>query len=90
MQSLEAWSLNHEQLAPVFEGSERLKEVAVHSKNLSSLAKTGLKALSDPRSVKGRAPELDVLFHNAAEPHGGTILSIVEPVKKLVENAAEN
>ncbi|MCK5135588.1 MAG: family 20 glycosylhydrolase [Bacteroidales bacterium] len=90
MQSLETWSVNHEKLAPAFERSERIREVEAHSKNLSSLAEIGLEALSEPGSLKGRAPELEVLFNNAAGAHGGTILPLVGPVKKLVENSAEN
>jgi len=87
---LETWSANHKKLAPAMGDFERLKEVEAHSIHLSELANLGLQAISDPASLEGRLTEISDLFSSASEAHGGTIMLLVEPVKKLVESAAKN
>jgi hypothetical protein len=86
-QTLETWVTNHYKLAPAIEGSEQLKEVEIHSKNLSKLAAIGIEAITDPASILEKMPEIEALFTSAGESHGGTILPIIEPVQKLVKAA---
>jgi len=90
IKQLKIWSVNHEQLASEFNSNWRLSEVEAHSFHLSELAAVGLKAISDPASLEGEHSELEELFASASEPHGGTILALVEPVKKLIESATKN
>ncbi len=87
---METWTTNHAKLASEFDLNWKLKEVEAHSIHLSELAAIGLKAISDPASLEGKDSELEELFTSASESHGGTILPLVEPVKKLVESATKN
>jgi len=89
-QALDFWSSNHEKLAPVFETSERLKEVEAHSNYLSRLADLGIEALSDPSSLKGKEEEIETFISSTTEAHGGTILPLGAHVKKLVDSALKN
>ena len=81
VRQLEIWSNNHEKLEPAFAEVVILKEVEPHSKNLSELAKLGLAALNG----KAKSPEAEAIFKMAEQAHGGTILPLVEPVRRLVE-----
>ena len=82
---LEIWSTNHEKLAPAFDGSAVLKEVEYHSKNLSELAKLSLAALNGQAKLE----EAEAIFKMAEQAHGGTVLPLVEPVRRLVEGAVK-
>ncbi len=84
---MQIWARNHEKLAPAFETSQRLKEVEAHSVNLARLGDLGMQAISDPGSLAGRDEEIEALFVSASAPHGGTILPVAGPVKKLVDSA---
>lgn len=88
--ALNIWSANHEQLAPAFEGNERLSEVRPHSEHLSQLAHVALSALSDPASLSGNEDELAELFRSASESYGATNLPIAGHVQKLLESATKN
>jgi len=86
--ALETWSLNHEKLAPAFEGNERLMEVESHSRNLSVLAQLGWEALADPAALRKSKPMQEDFFRAASEAQGGCILPLVAPVQKLVQSAS--
>lgn len=85
IQSLKNWSINHNELALAFENVERLKEVEPHSKHLSELSKLGLEAIRDPGSLKNRIPEIDTLLGKGAMSYGGTILPVVDGMRKLLD-----
>jgi len=87
---LESWSSHHEQLAPAFEGNERLQEVQRHSEHLSQLSALAISALSDPTSQNGKDDEIARLIQKASESYGATNLPIVQHVQKLVESALKN
>ena len=71
------------------EGNDRLMEVEAHSQNLSVLATMGLKALNDPASLRQTEGIQEAFFKVASETHGGTTLTLVDPVQKLVQSAAK-
>jgi hypothetical protein len=82
---LQTWSANHEKLAPAFAEIAILKEVEPHSKSLQELSKLGLAALNGQVKTLGT----EDFFKTAEQAHGGTILSLVEPVRRLVEGAGK-
>jgi hexosaminidase len=88
VKTLESWASNHEQLAPAFSLSERLKEVEPHSVYLSKLAVLALEALSGRAPGVGQDSTERALFAAAAEAYGGTILPVVGPLQQLVTQAA--
>lgn len=99
---LKTWSENHTLLLPVFELPEtyledsplpiqsadiaRLKEIEKHSENLSQLSKMALEKLK--RSSLDNMQETDSLILKAKEPHGGTILTIVDGIENLLKDAS--
>jgi hexosaminidase len=85
-ETLESWSVNHDQLAQLFASSPLLQEVEPHSVHLSALASLGLDALAG-KSVPLNDSIRNVLFEEAKSPYGGTLLKVVEPVQKLVAGA---
>jgi hypothetical protein len=87
---LEAWSENHEKLAPAFENSVSLSDIEPHSIHLSSLSKLGLEAIHDPASLQGREQELESLFKAAGASYGGCMLPLSASVQKLVSSAFGN
>jgi hexosaminidase len=88
--ALERWRVNHKELAPAFEGNERLQEVQAHSEHLSKLADIALAVFFDPAALQGREDELSALFIAASESYGATNLPLSLHVKKLVQSAAKN
>jgi hexosaminidase len=88
-EALETWAANHERLKPAFAASERAREAETHSGHLAQLADLGLEALTAVDSPLGAEAESEELFSRAQGPHGGTILAVVQPVRRLVEAAAE-
>jgi hexosaminidase len=98
---LKTWSENHTELLPVFGLPEkfiedqplpiisadvtRLKEVEAHSENLSQLSKMALEKLNTASAAINS--ETDSLIAKAKEPHGGTIMPIVDGLEKLLKNS---
>jgi len=86
-ETLESWSVNHDQLTQLFDSSPLLQEVEPHSLHLSALARLGLEALAG-EPVPLNDSIRTALFEEAKSPYGGTILKVVEPVQKLVAGTA--
>ncbi len=86
VRSLEIWSGNYEALASAFESEAGLKEVELHSVNLSELSKLGLEAINDPGSLKNRNEKINRLLEKGANAYGGMILPVTKSITKLVEN----
>jgi hexosaminidase len=85
--TLEAWAANHEQLAPAFALSVRLKEVEPHSAHLAELAHLALEALAGDVARLQSDSTMQALFAKAESAYGGTILSVVGPIRNLVTQA---
>ena len=90
LKELNTWLTIHEKLGAAFKSTPGLKEIENHAIHLSELARLGLMAMNDPVALKRSEPEIDFMLSSAGKPSGGTILAIVEPVKKLVESALRN
>ncbi|MCJ7468188.1 MAG: beta-N-acetylhexosaminidase [Maribacter sp.] len=102
MENLENWSENYTKLRPAFGLSEkliegnpislvsadvtRLQEVEVHSENLSALSKMALQALQNKTGASTNQAAIDTLLLKAREPHGGTIMPIVDGLQKLLNH----
>ena len=84
--SLEIWSTNHTELALAFKNVEHLKEVEPHSKHLSELSKLVLNAILYPESLKNRNPEIESLLKKGAMSYGGTVLPIMNGMRKILGN----
>ena len=84
-QKLIIWAENHTKLSPAFDKTERLKEIELHSINLSELSKLALDFLNDRTDTKNQAQEIDSLLISANQPHGGTILSVVDGMRNLLK-----
>jgi hexosaminidase len=88
---LETWRSNDAKLRPAMETSALLREVAPVSRNLAAVASSGLEALD--RIEKGQHGDSawherqQALLKEAAKPSAELLLSIVEPVRRLVEMA---
>jgi hexosaminidase len=87
IRTLEQWEGLHDQLSPVFVSSTSVAEVEPHAVHLSELSRWGLAAL------EGELQELEDstlqdLCIKAREPFGGTLLTVVDAVQKLVEGAS--
>jgi len=82
---LKRWQGNHQELAPAFEEIELLREIEPHSHHLSQLATLGLMAMEHPSTLK-LGEEQDSLFFRARKAYGGTLMNLVDPIQKLVQN----
>jgi len=82
---LQKWSNNYNELAPAFEQIEKLKEIEPHSKHLSKLSILCLEAIQNPASIENKSKEIDELVQKAAEGYGGTLLSVVDGMRKLLK-----
>jgi len=90
-QELSIWKKNDESLEVVAEKSPILKEIEPISKSLSVIASIGLEALDHIENganvgadwVNSSLAKIDL----AAEPAGEVHLTIISPIKKLVERA---
>ena len=85
--TLESWASNHERLAPAFSQSERLREVEPHSVHLSRMASLVLQALSQQTPPVEPDSTMEALFAAAGQAHGGTVLPLVTPMRRLVTEA---
>ncbi len=84
-EQLKNWQDNHQKLMPAFEEVELLKEVEPHSHHLSQLATLGLTALGNPSDPKPGIQQ-DSLFVAAGKAYGGTLMNMMSPFQKLIQN----
>jgi len=81
---LQKWSNIYNELSLAFEQIEKLKEIEPHSKHLSKLSTLCLEAVENPEDIKNRDEQIDTLLKNSASSYGGTILSVVNGMQKLI------
>jgi hexosaminidase len=86
--TLEDWASNYERLEPAFRHSERMREVELHSRHLSTLASLALQSLSMPATSISPAQIPDTLFTAARAAHGGTLLAVVGALQRLLRGSA--
>lgn len=79
------WQVNHQKLIPAFDEVELIREVEPHSRHLSLLAGLGLTALENPSDPKSEIQQ-DSLFAAAGRAYGGTLMNMVHPFQKLIQN----
>ena len=91
---LKLLSDNHKKLLPVINNSPILKEIEPLSSNLSSLAQTGMDALSfiESRTVpksewKNKA---DIILKKSSISYGRLQIAILKGIKKLIKEAEQN
>ena len=88
---LTAWRANDARLAPVLRDSALLAEAAPLSQDLAALAAAGLQALTTleagNHAPAGWVDQQLALAKGAAQPRAELLLSVVPPVRKLIEAA---
>jgi hexosaminidase len=93
-ESLRLWMANDASLQPIIERSYLLKEVQPLAALVAELCKCGLEALNylDSRQIPPQSwqEETATLLTHAEEPHAEIYIAILQPIKKLVEEATIN
>jgi hypothetical protein len=82
---LNTWSLMNKELRPAFAEYPFLKEVEPHAEHLSRLAELALIALGESGGNAASMAELDALLLDARKAYGGTLLSVVSGLEKLIK-----
>jgi len=90
---LTVWRDNHERLVPLARGSVMLPEAEALSAQLRVVAELGLAALADleaePRTVSEQTGARRVALDEAEQSHGALQITVVAPVRRLVEAAGK-
>lgn len=82
---LYTWSSMNKELRPAFAEYPFLKEVEPHAQHLSRLAELALIALGESGGNAGSMTELDAILLDARKAYGGTLLSVVSGLEKLIK-----
>jgi hexosaminidase len=88
---LEHWKANDARLQPASSNSDLIRELAAISRNVAAVASAGLEALA--RIEKGQRGDAgwynrqQALLKEASKPSAELLLSIVPPVRQLIEQA---
>ena len=82
---LNIWIENCKKLDPAFIEGNRIFEVAQHSKNLLKLSRFVLKKLNNKTFSEVEKSEINLVLIEAHKPNGGTLLSVVDGLEKIIQ-----
>jgi len=88
-EQLEIWASIQEQLEPAIELYPFLEEVGPHADHLSRLAELALVILDNPRDPSVPDAKLDALLVDARKAYGGTLLSVVSGLERIIKETGQ-